>query len=38
MLGWKPTVTLEEGLKKTVEFFKNKHQQVSVNTDLPKKI
>lgn len=23
MLGWKQTVTLEEGLKKTVEFFKN---------------
>jgi len=25
MLGWKPTVTLAEGLKKTVEFFKNNH-------------
>ncbi len=24
MLGWKPTVTLEEGLKRTVEFFKMK--------------
>ncbi len=24
MLGWKPTVTVEEGLKKTVEFFKSK--------------
>lgn len=23
-LGWKPTVTVEEGLKKTVEFFKTK--------------
>lgn len=23
-LGWKPTVTLEEGLKRTVEFFKGK--------------
>ncbi|MFA6469817.1 MAG: NAD-dependent epimerase/dehydratase family protein [Bacteroidota bacterium] len=25
MLGWKPTVTLEEGLKRTVEFFKEKN-------------
>jgi len=25
MLGWKPTVTLEEGLKRTVEFFKGKN-------------
>ncbi|MEJ2634639.1 MAG: NAD-dependent epimerase/dehydratase family protein [Calditrichia bacterium] len=24
-LGWKPGVTLDEGLKQTVEFFKNKH-------------
>ncbi len=24
MLGWKPTVTVEEGLKRTVEFFKAK--------------
>ena len=24
MLGWKPTVTLEEGLKRTVEFFKKR--------------
>lgn len=24
MLGWKPTVTLEEGLKRTVEFFRKK--------------
>jgi UDP-glucose 4-epimerase len=23
-LGWTPSVTIEEGLKKTVEFFKNK--------------
>ena len=25
MLGWKPTVTLEEGLKRTVAFFKEKN-------------
>lgn len=23
LLGWKPTITLEEGLKKTIEFFRN---------------
>ncbi len=25
MLGWKPTVTVEEGLKRTVEFFRSKN-------------
>ena len=25
MLGWKPTVTIEEGLKRTVEFFRSKN-------------
>jgi UDP-glucose 4-epimerase len=28
ILGWEPTVTLEDGLKKTVEFFKEKLKKV----------
>ena len=29
LLGWSPTVTLEEGLEKTIDWFKQRRQEVA---------